>query len=111
MTTGTQRVRTIFDSFQPRRLPPPLLEEWTWQLEGSCRGLPSETFFPEALRGKHLRAREAAAKSICQACPVLTNCRDHALRAPEMHGIWGATTPLERAQTLFPERYQSADAR
>ncbi|QKT11580.1 WhiB family transcriptional regulator [Rhodococcus sp. W8901] len=31
-------------------------------------------------------------------CPVLTPCRSHALHGPERFGIWGGTTPTERAR-------------
>ena len=77
-------------------LPRPLAEEWTWQQRGRCQNLPSEVFFPEDSARKSRRAREARAKRICLSCPVLDECREHAIRTPETYGIWGATTPRER---------------
>jgi WhiB family redox-sensing transcriptional regulator len=32
---------------------------------------------------------------------VRQQCLDHALRVPETFGIWGGTTPTERAQMLW----------
>ncbi len=69
-----------------------------WQMHGSCLDHPSEWFFPEEETRKTVRReRERLAKSICRGCPVLATCRDHALRAGEKHGIWGAMTARERA--------------
>lgn len=87
----------------PRNLPPPALDEWSWQLRGLCRDHPAEVFFPDAIRGRQLRRREDAAKTICLQCPVLDRCRAHALSAPEPYGIWGAMTARERAIELSDE--------
>ncbi|MGV0738496.1 WhiB family transcriptional regulator [Mycobacterium syngnathidarum] len=87
----------------PRNLPPPALDEWSWQLRGLCRDHPAEVFFPEEVRGRPLRSRENAAKAICLACPVLDRCRAHALSAPEPYGIWGAMTARERAIAMSDE--------
>lgn len=87
----------------PRNLPPPALDEWSWQLRGLCRDHPAEVFFPEEVRGRPLRRREDAAKAICLACPVLERCRTHALSAPEPYGIWGAMTARERAIKMEAE--------
>jgi WhiB family transcriptional regulator, redox-sensing transcriptional regulator len=77
------------------------VEEWTWQLQGSCRGLPSSVFyFPENERGHRRRRRELRAKRICLECPVIRECLRHALTWPETWGIWGATNPTERAEIL-----------
>jgi WhiB family redox-sensing transcriptional regulator len=52
-------------------------------------------FFPAA--GSRRARHEARAKSVCEACPVLTQCRQYALDGAEPYGIWGGMTPLERA--------------
>ena len=44
--------------------------------------------------------REMRAKSICQACPVLEQCRTHALRVDEPYGIWGGMSESERVEIL-----------
>ena len=43
------------------------------------------------------RAGAEAAKAICQRCPARQPCLEWALSANEQHGVWGGTTPLERA--------------
>jgi WhiB family transcriptional regulator, redox-sensing transcriptional regulator len=84
---------------RPANLPAPRFDEWSWQLEGSCLAYPPEMFFPDE-RGGQLRRREATAISVCRDCPVVVKCRDYALTAPEMHGIWGAMTARERVSVL-----------
>src|SRR5258705_8630258 len=76
------------------------LDDWGWQRHGHCVGVPSELFFPEDVKRRQRRRREAQAKLICEGCPVLSICREHALRAPETYGVWGAMSPAERAQVL-----------
>ncbi|MGO4205435.1 WhiB family transcriptional regulator [Rhodococcus sp. TAF43] len=46
----------------------------------------------------HGEEEVGAGVSICMTCPVLTPCRSHALHGPERFGIWGGTTPTERAR-------------
>ncbi len=70
---------------------------WSWQLRGLCQDHPAELFFPEEEKRKRVRRqREEQAKRICGECPVLALCREHALRTPEKHGVWGAMTTRER---------------
>lgn len=77
-----------------------VVEDWDWQSRGSCARWPTEVFFPED-QGRHgLRARQQRAMQICRGCPVVRECREHALATPEVHGIWGATTPRERARLV-----------
>ncbi|WP_156756868.1 WhiB family transcriptional regulator [Actinokineospora pegani] len=86
------------------RLPKPVADEWSWQLEGSCRGADSRVFFhPDAERGPARHAREERAKAICRECPVLAQCREHALAVQEPYGIWGAMGEGER-RTLIAQR-------
>jgi WhiB family redox-sensing transcriptional regulator len=80
------------------------LNDWTWQRHGHCVGVPSEVFFPEEEERRQRRRREAQAKLICEGCPVLAACREHALRTPETYGVWGAMSPAERAQVLLRGR-------
>ncbi len=71
-------------------------EYWSWQLRGRCLDFPTDLFFPESAPRHVRRQLEEQAKRICQSCPVLDTCRDHATSVPERYGIWGATTPRER---------------
>lgn len=80
------------------RQPGPMAEVWDWQFEGSCRTVSPEAFFhPEGERGSARRRRDERAKAVCRACPVLEQCREHALAAREPYGVWGALTEDERA--------------
>ncbi|MCJ7857918.1 WhiB family transcriptional regulator [Corynebacterium kalidii] len=71
---------------------------WDWQLHGSCRGAESAVFFhPDGERGRARALREHRAKAICNECPVLAQCREHALSVGEVYGIWGGMGESERA--------------
>jgi WhiB family transcriptional regulator, redox-sensing transcriptional regulator len=83
------------------RLPGPVADLWEWQLEGACRSADPEAFFhPEGERGPARRARDATAVAICQGCPVLAECRSHALAVREPYGVWGGLTEDDR-ETIY----------
>ncbi|QYB01910.1 WhiB family transcriptional regulator [Rhodococcus sp. USK10] len=81
---------------QPSDRPP----GWDWRNEGSCRGTDTDMFFsPDDREQRTARARrERRAKQICADCPVLSECRTHALTAAEHYGIWGGMSETERAR-------------
>ena len=84
-----------------RRLPKPSSDVWEWQLKGACRGMDSAFFFhPEGERGPARASREARAKAVCQRCPVIEECRRHALAVQEPYGIWGGLSESERDRLL-----------
>src|SRR6476620_10110558 len=84
-----------------RRLPRAIAEQWAWQRKASCRGIDVSVFYhPAAERNKARRQRIARAKAICQCCPVIAECLDHALRVREPYGVWGGHTEDERARLL-----------
>ena len=86
------------------RLPKPVVENWNWQQDGSCRDLPSEMFFhPDGERGPRRRNRENAAKAICASCPVIQQCRTHALAVQEPYGIWGGLSEDDRLAIIGNE--------
>lgn len=79
------------------RQPGPVAELWEWQYLGLCRTVSPEVFFhPEGERGPARRRRDERAKQVCRQCPVLDQCREHALRVREPYGVWGAMTESER---------------
>ena len=79
------------------RLPGPIADLWDWQVEGACRKTGSTVFFhPEGERGPARRNRDAAAKAICASCPVIKQCRQHALTVREPYGVWGGLTEDDR---------------
>ncbi|HEY6492090.1 MAG TPA: WhiB family transcriptional regulator [Trebonia sp.] len=49
-----------------------------------------------------------AGKALCGACPARPRCLDWALAKGEQSGIWGGTTPEERAEIV---RQRRRDAR
>ena len=78
--------------------PGPIAELWEWQFQGLCRTTSPEVFFhPEGERGPARRRRDERAKEVCAACPVLEQCRTHALAVREPYGVWGGLTVEERA--------------
>ena len=84
-----------------KRLPEPLVDHWDWQLEAACRGMDSATFFhPPQERNSAREERIAQAKAVCQTCPAMMQCREHALRVREPYGIWGGLSEDERADLL-----------
>jgi len=44
--------------------------------------------------------REMRAKEMCRTCPVLAQCRTHALAVGEPYGIWGGLSESEREMLL-----------
>jgi WhiB family transcriptional regulator, redox-sensing transcriptional regulator len=79
------------------RLPGPVADMWEWQFDGACRRIDPALFFhPEGERGPNRRRRDASAKAVCATCPVLAECREHAVRVREPYGVWGGLTAEER---------------
>jgi WhiB family redox-sensing transcriptional regulator len=79
----------------------PVADEWEWQYSGLCRSADPELFFLEVnMRLATKRKREEEAKKICKSCPVIYQCRSHALNVPETYGVWGGLSADEREQIL-----------
>ena len=99
----------IFRSMsETTRLPKPVADNWEWQYEGACRTLPTEMFFhPDGERGPRRKAREVAAKAVCGTCPVIAQCRAHALAVQEPYGIWGGLTEEERLEIISKAQRQN----
>ena len=82
---------------QPQQLPGPNADLWNWQMSAQCRNVDSSTFFhPDGERGRARALRERRAKDICSRCPVISQCRSHALSVGEPYGIWGGLSESER---------------
>ena len=89
-----------------RRLPPPDADLWDWQRLAACRSMDDSHFFPlDGERGHARDQREADAKRVCQGCPVLRQCRSHALTVHEPYGVWGGLTQAERQTILHSGRH------
>ena len=74
-----------------------------WQDKAACKGPNHAIFFPPSRLERRIdkRQREARAKEICEQCPVLRQCRDHAIAIGEQHGIWGGLTARERKELVL----------
>lgn len=55
-----------------------------------CAEVDPELFFPPA------GANNAAAKKVCQRCPVREDCLNTALAHGDRHGIWGGLSERQR---------------
>lgn len=61
-----------------------------WMAQGLCAQVDPEIFFPEAGHGM------AAAKRICLACTVRTDCLAYAEAHGIVYGVWGGLGERER---------------
>lgn len=77
----------------------PLMDTWEWQAQGNCVGEDPEIFFlaENSRMGPKAKAINRA-KEVCFGCPVKQQCLEQALAVPEEFGVWGGTTPEERAK-------------
>lgn len=77
----------------------PISEAWEWQIVGHCRDRSGAQFFhPDDDLGRiSRRLREAAAKRVCETCPVRRQCATHALTVGEEYGVWGGYSESDRA--------------
>ncbi|MEE1927771.1 WhiB family transcriptional regulator [Streptomyces sp. TRM 70351] len=76
-----------------------------WHSEAVCRRDEAGLFFAPSKEPTAERlAREQAAKAVCARCPVLVECREHALLQPEPYGVWGGLTAAERRVVLARRR-------
>jgi WhiB family redox-sensing transcriptional regulator len=77
----------------------PISEAWEWQILGRCRDRNGTQFFhPDDDLGRiSRRLREAAAKRVCDGCPVRRQCATHALTVGEEYGVWGGFSESDRS--------------
>lgn len=69
-------------------------DEPTWQELGRCQEVDPEIFFPEDETSYY---DYNAAKKICGTCDVINECLAFAMEKGMYFGIWGGTTPRQRA--------------
>lgn len=76
-----------------------------WHADAVCRRDEAGLFFAPSKEPTAARlSREQAAKRVCAGCPVLVECREHALLMPEPYGVWGGLTAAERRVVLSRRR-------
>lgn len=66
-----------------------------WRDHAACLDADPELFFPVNDQGPAL-LQIAAAKTVCQRCPVIRECLSWALEAGEAFGVWGGLSEGER---------------
>jgi WhiB family redox-sensing transcriptional regulator len=66
----------------------------------ACHGAEPEQFFCDD-GGRVDGPEVAAARAVCERCPVIGECLDWALRH-DVHGVWGGTTRTERTRRRNP---------
>jgi WhiB family redox-sensing transcriptional regulator len=73
-----------------------------WMEQAACVGSPTMWWFRQRRHVERDIVREdpytAAAKRVCQSCPVQSVCRDYAVENHEKHGLWGGMSLEERDQ-------------
>jgi WhiB family transcriptional regulator, redox-sensing transcriptional regulator len=84
---------------------------WGWRAAGACTSADPDLFFPVSATGIAAAQADQACR-ICAGCQVRRQCLDFAMEHGETEGIWGGTTPEERARvrrawTAFGRRTRS----
>ncbi|GAA3760349.1 WhiB family transcriptional regulator [Streptomyces tremellae] len=83
-----------------------------WHSEAVCRRDEAGLFFAPSKEPTAARlSREEAAKRVCARCPVMVECREHALVQPEPYGVWGGLTAAERRVVLARRRRREVELR
>lgn len=82
------------------------MKDFSWMDQIACKGMDSRLFYP---RGTD-KAQTAAAKAVCERCPVKPQCDE--LRGNAKVGIWAGTSSADRKRKLSapkpkapPKRY------
>lgn len=71
-----------------------------WTADAACVGRTELFFAPAGERPEARAVREAKARSVCETCVVLEQCRDWA-REHREYGFWGGESEEERAAAGF----------
>ncbi len=75
-------------------------EDDSWMDRAACKGL-TQLFFPSAAERPQARERrEAAARQVCRACGVQSDCQSFA-RTNHEYGLWGGESEDERHAAGF----------
>lgn len=107
MSTNTADYMRWWRGHGPRPVPPgPHVKPTPWMDQANCAGMDTELMFP----GRGDNKAYAAAKAVCAACPVATECLEYALEHGEHHGIWGGKSERERRRIRLQRRRQQGAA-
>jgi WhiB family transcriptional regulator, redox-sensing transcriptional regulator len=87
-------------------------QDGPWHAEAVCRRDEAGLFFAPSKEPTAARlSREEAAKRVCARCPVMVECREHALLQPEPYGVWGGLTAAERRVVLARRRRRDVEVK
>jgi WhiB family redox-sensing transcriptional regulator len=75
-----------------------------WKADARCRGVDPALLYPD----DEDVAGVARAKALCAACPVQSQCLEHALLHREKDGVWGGLTARERQRLIRRRRREAA---
>lgn len=75
-----------------------------WTDDAACRDADPGWFFAVDA------ALQQRALEVCEGCPVLVACREHAMTVRQVHGVWGGTTEKERRSIIRRQRRGAAAA-
>ncbi|ESP98015.1 WhiB family transcriptional regulator [Streptomyces sp. CHA1] len=103
--------QSLVATVPPQRVPARERDQDTpWHSDAVCRRDEAGLFFAPSKEPTAARlAREEAAKRVCAQCPVMVQCREHALLQPEPYGVWGGLTAAERRVVLARRRRRDLD--
>jgi hypothetical protein len=63
----------------------------------ACESDPDVFFYDETVLGYTSSEANSKAKSLCLRCPLKALCAEYAIVDDVRYGVWGGTTPSERA--------------
>ena len=66
----------------------------SWHTQAACTTADTAIFYPA--QGSGHKKDWAAAKAICDDCPVKQPCLQYAMRTKQEDGLWGGLTPTQR---------------
>lgn len=75
-------------------------ETASWAYYGNCAKVEPEAMFPH----RKDEAANAAAKAVCEGCPVMDLCIADHEKEGKNFGVWGGTTELEREAAIRNQR-------
>ena len=75
-----------------------------WMVQGRCRDLPPEIFFPSDGVGVEV------ARRYCAECPVKDLCLEYALENHIEHGVWGGASERERRRIARSRKLGASEA-
>jgi WhiB family redox-sensing transcriptional regulator len=65
--------------------------------EAACVGIPVEMFVSDDGDVHSVNFNPRPAIRVCKRCPEIEPCLEYALEFPLLVGVWGGTTPNDRA--------------